>query len=51
MLIRIADDERIFMVDASAPKSDLAKGEAVWKNMVKVRLVNALATKAIRRFL
>lgn len=31
MLIRIADDERIFMVDASAPKSDLAKGEAVWR--------------------
>lgn len=31
MLIRIADDERIFMVNASEPKSDLAKGEAVWR--------------------
>lgn len=31
MLIRIADDERLFMVDVSAPKSDLAKGEAVWR--------------------
>ena len=31
MLIRIADDERIFMVDASTPKSDLAKGEVVWR--------------------
>lgn len=31
MLIRIADDEQLFMVNASAPKSDLAKGEAVWR--------------------
>ncbi|MBK9952884.1 MAG: hypothetical protein IPP10_15655 [Candidatus Competibacteraceae bacterium] len=31
MLIRIADDERLFMVNASEPKSDLAKGEAVWR--------------------
>ena len=31
MLIRIADNERIFMVNASAPKSDLAKGEVVWR--------------------
>lgn len=31
MLIRIADDERIFMVNASEPKSDLAKGEVVWR--------------------
>ena len=31
MLIRIADDERLFMVDASTPKSDLAKGEVIWR--------------------
>lgn len=31
MVIRIADNERICMVDASAPKSDLAKGEVVWR--------------------
>ena len=31
MLIRIADDKRIFMVNASEPKSDLAKGEVVWR--------------------
>lgn len=31
MLIRIADDERIFMVNASESKSDLAKGEVVWR--------------------
>lgn len=31
MVIRIVDNERICMVDASAPKSDLAKGEVVWQ--------------------
>lgn len=31
MLIRIADNERIFMVNAFEPKSDLASGEVVWR--------------------
>ena len=32
MVIRIADNERICMVASSAPKSDLAKSEVVWRD-------------------
>lgn len=31
MIIRTADDDRICLVDAARPKSDLALGEVVWR--------------------
>lgn len=42
MIIRTADDDRICLVDATQPKSDLALGEVVWREYGKAYLGNGL---------